>query len=116
MNTLLTGVHIVKPQTTNGSYTLASGNSPLPITVQNDLRTTVQIEVHVSTVNGLTGFTQLDDDKVFTIDPTSKAPLRIAEPGRAAGPDPGPGAAVDADRRSRSAAPSRSPCTAPRSV
>jgi hypothetical protein len=83
VHTVLTGVHIVVPK---HSYTLASGNSPLPITVQNDLPYTVRVRVQVSTVNGLTGYTQLDDGKTYTIDPNSKAALRIASrverPGR----------------------------------
>jgi len=87
-HTLLTGVHFVKPRSGSYTYTLASDNSPLPVTVQNDLPYTVQIQVRVSTVNGLTGFTQRDPGKSYSIDPNSKVPLKIAAevrgPGRIA--------------------------------
>jgi hypothetical protein len=68
------GVHIVRPAA--GSYTLASTNSPLPITVENDLPYPVHVQVKVHTVNSLPG---LDAGAVGPqeIDPTSKATLHV---------------------------------------
>lgn len=50
------GVHIVKP--TSNSYTLASNNAPLPITVTNDLPYAVHVRIQVGTI--LPGFTTQD--------------------------------------------------------
>lgn len=68
------GVHIVRPA--SGSYTLASTNSPLPITVENDLPYPVHVMVAVRTVNSLPG---LDAGTVGPqeIDPNSKALLHV---------------------------------------
>jgi hypothetical protein len=49
------GVHLVNPS--RGTYTLASTNSPLPVTVANDLDYAVRVQVRVRTVNGLAGLT-----------------------------------------------------------
>ncbi|HET8582830.1 MAG TPA: DUF6049 family protein [Jatrophihabitans sp.] len=49
------GVRIVRPS--SGSYTLASSNSPLPITVENDLPYPVTVKVSIKTINGQPGFT-----------------------------------------------------------
>jgi hypothetical protein len=51
---LESGVRIVRP--TDGTYTLASNNSPLPVTVENDLAVTVTVQVRVVSANGLPGF------------------------------------------------------------
>ena len=51
---LESGVRIVRP--TDGTYTLASNNSPLPVTVENDLDVTVTVQVRVVSANGLPGF------------------------------------------------------------
>jgi hypothetical protein len=77
VHTLVAGVYIVHLPHRTGSYTLASGKSPLPITVENDLPYAVQIRVHVTTLNGLTGFSQRDAGRTYTIDRDSKAPLSI---------------------------------------
>jgi hypothetical protein len=74
VHTLLTGVRIVVPK---HSYTLASGNSPLPITVHNSLPYPVRIRVQVATLNGLPGFTQRDANKKHTIGPNSTEPLQL---------------------------------------
>lgn len=74
---LLAGVYIVKPSTKSGSYTLASDNSPLPITVENTLRYPVQVRVSVKTVNKLPGFTAKTTE-ARTIDPGSKLPLQVS--------------------------------------
>lgn len=70
---LMTGVHIVLPS--SGSYTLASSNSQLPITVENTLQYTVRIEVQVSTRQSLPGFTGKVVPK--EIAPNSKQTIQI---------------------------------------
>jgi hypothetical protein len=52
------GVHIVRPS--SGSYTLASNNSPLPITVENTLPYAVHVRLQVTTVVNAPGFTATD--------------------------------------------------------
>lgn len=47
-------VYLVHPS--NGTYTLASGSSPLPLTVENDLPYPVKVRLRVGAVNGLPGF------------------------------------------------------------
>ena len=47
-------VSILPPK--SGNYTLASSNSPLPISVRNDSALSMRIRVTVSTVGGLPGF------------------------------------------------------------
>lgn len=83
VHSISTGVHIVLPS--SGTYTLASSNSPLPITVENDLDYTVNVRVQVTTVNGLPGFTAKDIG-AQAIDPHSKRtlhlPTQVVGPGR----------------------------------
>jgi hypothetical protein len=62
--TLQDGVHILRPS--SGSYTLASNDSPLPITIINTLPVDVRVRVSVTTTNGVTGF-RSDDQRVQTI-------------------------------------------------
>ncbi|MDP9116123.1 MAG: DUF6049 family protein, partial [Actinomycetota bacterium] len=52
------GVELVKP--TTGTYTLASSNSPLPVTIINHLNVQVTVRISVTTKNGLPGFTAPD--------------------------------------------------------
>lgn len=55
INTLESGVQIgLAP---NGRYTLASSNSPLPLTIVNNLDANVTVRVEVATKNGVPGFT-----------------------------------------------------------
>ena len=54
MDTLASGVHIFKPS--GGTYTLASSNSPLPVTIVNGLDVSVFVQVRVTSANGLPGF------------------------------------------------------------
>lgn len=68
------GVRIVQPST--GTYTLASSNSPLPVTVENNLAVTVTVRVLVTSVNGAPGFTAADIGKQ-TIAPNTKVTLHI---------------------------------------
>ena len=84
---------------------------------QNDLPYPVRIRVHVTTVNGLPGFTQRDPGRVYShrrrpARRTLQIPAQVDRPGRirVAGPA--------AHRRTapRSARRSRSTCTAPRSA
>jgi hypothetical protein len=67
-------VHIVRPAA--GSYTLASANSPLPITVENDLPYPVHVQVSVRTVNSLPGLNP-GTPGPQEIDPASKATLHV---------------------------------------
>ncbi len=81
--TLTRGVHIVSPS--SGSYTLGSNDSPLPITIQNDLPFVVRVRVAVTTVNFLPGFAAADIGPQ-NIQPgakkTVRLPTRIARSGR----------------------------------
>lgn len=54
LDALTSGVRIQQPST--GSYTLASRNSPLPLTIDNDLPYPVRVQVAVSAADGLPGF------------------------------------------------------------
>jgi Family of unknown function (DUF6049) len=56
-------VHILRPS--SGTYTLASTDSPLPITVVNALPVDVRVRVSVTTANGVSGFRS--DERVQTI-------------------------------------------------
>lgn len=58
------GVYILRPS--NGTYTLASNDSPVPITVVNTLPVDVRVRVSLTTVNGVSGF-RADDSRVQTI-------------------------------------------------
>jgi hypothetical protein len=71
---LLRGVHIVRPA--SGSYTLASANALLPITVENDLLYPVHVQVTVRTVNSLPGL-NAGLPRTQEIDPSSKATLHV---------------------------------------
>jgi hypothetical protein len=73
--TLLGGVHIVQPTSRNGSYTLGSSNSTLPITVQNDLAYAVRVQVIVQTVNNVPGFDT--PGGAATIEPRTKRTLHL---------------------------------------
>jgi Family of unknown function (DUF6049) len=56
-------VHILRPS--SGTYTLASTDSPLPITVVNGLPVDVRVRVRITTANGVSGFRS--DERVQTI-------------------------------------------------
>jgi len=68
------GVHILKPS--SGTYTLASRNSPLPVTIKNDLSVAVSVRVRVVSANGLPGFSA-DDPGVLTVAPGASLPLHL---------------------------------------
>jgi hypothetical protein len=68
------GVQIVRPS--SGSYTLASNNSPLPITVHNTLPYTVRVKVQVSTVVNVPGFATKNVG-VQTVDPKQNRTLNL---------------------------------------
>jgi hypothetical protein len=82
------GVYISRPS--SGTYTLASNDAPLPITVVNALGVDVHIRVRVSAANDVAGF-RADDSRVVTIpraaSPTSptrdtlKIPTRVQRAG-----------------------------------
>jgi hypothetical protein len=71
---VLGGVHIVKP--TSGSYTLASGNSPLPVTVENQLPYPVYVLIRVNPGFGVPGFATRDLGKQL-IEPTQRHTFNI---------------------------------------
>jgi hypothetical protein len=75
------GVVIVKP---SYSYTLGSDNSPLPITVENNLPYPVTVMVKMTTVNGLPGFTAKPAKEVVEADSkrTLHLPTSIDRTGR----------------------------------
>jgi hypothetical protein len=54
VSTIRNSVRLIKPA--NGQYTLTSTNASLPITVANDNRVPVQIDVVASAVGGVPGF------------------------------------------------------------
>jgi hypothetical protein len=58
------GVYISRPS--SGTYTLASNDAPLPITVVNTLLVDVRVRVRVTTANDVAGF-HADDTRVVTI-------------------------------------------------
>jgi hypothetical protein len=58
------GVYISRPS--SGTYTLASNDAPLPITVVNTLLVDVHVRVRVTTANDVAGF-HADDTRVVTI-------------------------------------------------
>ena len=74
LSKLLDGVHLVRPST--GSYTFGSADSPLPVTIANNLDVTVSVRLSVSTVGGVLGFSA-DDVGAQTIAPHSKLPLHV---------------------------------------
>jgi len=67
-------VTIVTPS--SGTYTLASENSPLPITVRNALPWPVTVRTDVAAVNGLLGFTATQ--KTATVGANQKATFHVA--------------------------------------
>jgi hypothetical protein len=58
IDSIQSGVEIVRPST--GTYTLASSNSPLPITIHNKLAVPVTVRLRVTPTNRLPGFTATD--------------------------------------------------------
>jgi len=88
VGTMQQSVYISRPS--SGTYTLASNDAPLPITVVNTLPVDVHIRVRVSTANDVAGF-RADDTRVVTIpraaSPTSptrdtlKIPTRVQRAG-----------------------------------
>jgi hypothetical protein len=72
-NSVTGGVRIVHPK--SGSYTLGSTNSPLPVTVQNDLAYPVSVRLYITTVNQLPGLTTRP--VTATVRPRSRLILRV---------------------------------------
>lgn len=70
----LNGVHIVRPA--SGTYTLASSNSPLPITVENDLPYAVKVRIAVQAANNGPDF-KASSIGVQSIDANSKRTLHL---------------------------------------
>jgi hypothetical protein len=70
------GVRIVAKQ--SGSYTLASANAPLPITVENTLPYRIDVRIKITTVpDGLAGFTTKGTDKQYVVEANQKRSLNI---------------------------------------
>jgi hypothetical protein len=69
------GVSIVPPS--NGTYTLTSKNSQLPVTVVNKIGTDIQVRVSIEPISDVPGFTAGDQERDFTIKANSKTQLRI---------------------------------------
>ena len=80
---LISGVYLVRP--TNGTYTLAASNSPLPLAVHNGLDAAVQVRVEVSAANSAPGLSAADIG-VRLIAPhttvTLHVPLHVERSGR----------------------------------
>jgi hypothetical protein len=74
LRALLTGVHVVRPA--DGSYTLGSADSPLPITVANGLGVPVDVRVSVRAVGNIPGFSA-DDIGVHRIEAGAKIALHV---------------------------------------
>jgi hypothetical protein len=78
-------VRIQKPFS-NGTYTLTSENSKLPITVVNTLPFVVDVKISVRTKDDVPGLTAGDEDKVFIIKANSKVqehiPTRVDHVGK----------------------------------
>jgi Family of unknown function (DUF6049) len=68
------GVHIARPS--NGNYTLASSNAPLPITVINTLPFAMKINITLVPVNGAAGF-EADPVVGMTVPAHSQTPVRV---------------------------------------
>ena len=68
------GVSIVRPS--SGSYTLASNDAPLFVTVVNALPVDVNVRVAITTVNGVAGF-RTDDVRVQRIPSGARVSLKI---------------------------------------
>jgi hypothetical protein len=68
------GVYIVRPS--NGTYTLASNDSPLFVTVVNTLPVQVDVRVSIATVNGVAGFST-DNVRVQRIPSGARSSLKI---------------------------------------
>lgn len=64
VGSLQRGVYISRPS--RGTYTLASSDAPLPITVVNTLQVDVHVRVRVTAANDVAGF-RADDSRVVTI-------------------------------------------------
>jgi hypothetical protein len=68
-----------------GTYTLASSNSPLLITIKNTLPYDVTVRLSITTVNGLPGFTAGDVGELVIgakLNRTVKVPTHVARSGR----------------------------------
>ena len=87
------GVHLVRP--TSGTYTLTSSNSSLPATIQNTLPVPVHVQVTLSAVNGLPGFSARPKTVTIRADGTQQIRIkahvdrvgRIEVEGRLSSPD-----------------------------
>ena len=74
LDAISAGVRIIRP--VNGTYTLASSNSPLPVTVENSLSVPVTVTVEVTSVNGVPGF-RASPVQRQTIAPNTKVILHV---------------------------------------
>jgi len=74
VRTLVNGVHLIKP--TQGTYTLGSADSPLPITIDNTLTVPVYVRLQAAAAGGLPGFST-NDVGVQEVGPRSKLAVRL---------------------------------------
>jgi hypothetical protein len=74
VRTIQNGVHLKTPS--DGTYTLASKDSRLPVTIVNSLPARVNVRVSVTTVNRVPGFSAPSVER--TIEPNSTVQLRVA--------------------------------------
>jgi hypothetical protein len=74
VRTIVNGVHLIKP--TQGTYTLGSTDSPLPLTIDNTLALPVYVRLHASAVGGLPGFSTRDVG-VQQVAPRSKLAVHL---------------------------------------
>jgi hypothetical protein len=73
---LRNGVYLVPPS--DGTYTLTSKNSELPVTVVNRLAAPISVKLTVTTVSGVPGFTAgFARDRTIDIKPNSKVQLKV---------------------------------------
>lgn len=70
VGTWRSGIYIARPS--SGSYTLASNDAPLPITVINTLPVDLKVRVRVATVNGVAGLSS--DDTIVQRIPRAQSP------------------------------------------
>lgn len=76
INSIRGRVYIVRPA--DGTYTLTSSDSQLPVTVVNHLNADINVKVSVQTAGGAPGLTAVDPDKTWPVKADSKVQVHIA--------------------------------------
>jgi hypothetical protein len=75
VNRTRSAVYIVRPS--DGTYTLTSKSSPLPITVVNRLNSQVKVEISVDPVSGESGLSASSSSQGYTIKANSKVQVHV---------------------------------------